>query len=469
MDAVVRWLPAGCSINNSGSLLSAPIARPFVCRLDDFKSGNDTPSNLLERCLATIAEIEPQVHAFVHYDASRARQAAALATARWRDGKPLSRIDGMPVGIKDIIETFDMPTQMGSAVYEGWCSHRDAASVSALREAGAVLVGKTVTTEFAMSVPGPTRNPWDLRRTPGGSSSGSAAAVCSGMVSAGIGTQVLGSILRPASFCGCVGFKPSLGAINRGGTHDGASQSVHGVLAASIDDAWVLLREIANRVGGDPGYPGLIGPDHTPAPTKPRRLAVLETPGWAKAASSAVEAFESAASRLARSGVELMRRKDHPVIERVEEAIMRAMPVTQLVNGWEGRWPLNAYRARDASKLSVFALQRLARAEKMTLDDYRDALAERARIRTIYASLAAHCDAAICLSATGPAPLGIDSTGDPAFVVAGSCLGVPAISLPVLTVDGLPLGLQLLGFLDADADLIAAARWVEQWLTTAIQ
>ncbi len=372
----------------------------------------------------------------------------------------------MPVGVKDIIETFDMPTQMGSPLYEGWCSQRDAASVTALREAGAVVVGKTVTTEFAMAVPGPTRNPWDLRRTPGGSSSGSAAAVCSGMVSAGLGTQVLGSILRPASFCGCVGFKPSLGAINRGGSHDNASQSVHGVLAASIDDAWVVLGEIANRVGGDPGYPGLIGPEHTPEPQKPRRLAVLETPGWSKAASAAVEAFESAATRLARSGVQLMRRKEHSVIEQVENAIVRAMPVTRAVNGWEGRWPLNAYRARNASKLSDFALERLARAEKMTLADYRDALAERARIRTIYASLAAQCDAAICLAATGPAPMGLDSTGDPAFVVAGSCLGVPAISLPVLSVDGLPLGLQLLGFLDADAALIAAARWVEALLTT---
>ncbi len=447
--------------------MSVPVARPFFPLRGDFESGKDTPSAFLERCLATIAEIEPQVKAFVHYDVARAREAAALASARWHDGRPLSPIDGMPVGIKDIIETFDMPTQMGSALYEGWCSKRDAASVTALREAGAVVVGKTVTTEFAMSVPGPTRNPWDLRRTPGGSSSGSAAAVCSGMVSAGLGTQVLGSILRPASFCGCVGFKPSLGAINRGGTHDGASQSVHGVLAASIDEAWVVLREIANRVGGDPGYPGLIGPEHTPAPQKPRRLALLETPGWSKAAPGAIEAFEVAATRLARSGVQLMRRKDNPVIEEVEKAIQRAMPVTQLVNGWEGRWPLNAYRARNASKLSEFALERLARADKMTLADYRDALAERARIRLTYASLAAHCDAAICLAATGPAPMGLESTGDPVFVVAASCLGVPAISLPVLTVDRLPMGLQLLGFLDADAALIAAARWVEELLTTA--
>ena len=147
----------------------------------------------------------------------------AMSTARWQTGKPLSPIDGMPVGVKDIIETRDFPTENGSAFFKGWHANRDAASVTALREAGAVVLGKTVTTEFATAPPGPTRNPWDPRRTPGGSSSGSAAAAATGMMPAGLGTQVLGSILRPASFCGCVGFKPSLGAINRGGSHDGLS------------------------------------------------------------------------------------------------------------------------------------------------------------------------------------------------------------------------------------------------------
>ena len=179
--------------------------------------------------------MEPEIGAFVHRNEEAAREAAALSTRRWRDGKPLSRIDGMPVGIKDIVETIDMPTEMGSPLYKGWQSGRDAATVAALREAGAVIVGKTVTTEFAATYPGGTRNPWDLKRTPGGSSSGSAAGVAAGMISAGLGTQVVGSIMRPASFCGCVGFKPSLGAINRGGSHD------------------ALLAKLRRRVGGEPG------------------------------------------------------------------------------------------------------------------------------------------------------------------------------------------------------------------------
>ncbi len=444
--------------------MSRPVLRAFFSSVADFKAGKDTPSAFLERCLATLDEIEPQVLAFVHCDAAGARAAAASSTARWRAGTPLSPIDGMPVGVKDIIETADLPTEMGSALYKGWRSGRDAASVMALREAGAVVLGKTVTTEFATAPPGPTRNPWDLRRTPGGSSSGSAAAAASGMVAAGLGTQVLGSILRPASFCGCVGFKPSLGAINRGGSHDALSQSVHGALAASIEDSWMMLREIADRAGGDPGYPGLIGPALPPPAQKPRRLAVLETPGWAKALPAAKAAFAVALEAMGQAGVTLVRRNDNAAVARAETALERALPVSQQVNTWESRWPINTYRARDPSKLTRFALDRVAEAERMTLAQYRERLAERTQIRAVYAALAAECDAAVTLSATGPAPLGLESTGDPVFVVAGSCLGVPAISLPVLEAEGLPLGLQLLGFLDADAGLVGTASWVRDRL-----
>src|ERR1700748_450182 len=162
-----------------------PAMRSYVAAQQDFRAGKDSPSAFLERCLATLAEVEPQVLAFVHYDAGAAREAASRSTKRWAAGKPLSPIDGMPVGVKDIIETRDFPTENGTAFYKGWMSNRDAASVTALREAGAVILGKTVTTEFATAPPGPTHNPWDLRRTPGGSSSGSAGAAGRGMTAAG--------------------------------------------------------------------------------------------------------------------------------------------------------------------------------------------------------------------------------------------------------------------------------------------
>ena len=193
-----------------------------------------------------------------------ARAAADRSSERWRAGKPLSPIDGMPVGIKDIIETVDMPTQMGSPLFAGWRSEKDAACVRALRDAGAVILGKTVTTEFAASEPRGTRNPWNIAHTPGGSSSGSAAAVAAGIVSAALGTQVIGSTIRPASFCGCVGFKPSVNALNREGSHDYQSQSCTGILGASLADVWQIAHEIVARVGGDAGTPGLQGPDTLP-------------------------------------------------------------------------------------------------------------------------------------------------------------------------------------------------------------
>jgi Asp-tRNA(Asn)/Glu-tRNA(Gln) amidotransferase A subunit family amidase len=384
---------------------------------------------------------------------------------RWRAGQPLSVIDGMPIGIKDIIETIDMPTQNGSALFAGFASERDAASVAALREAGAVIVGKTVTTEFASTEPRETRNPWDLTRTPGGSSSGSAAAVAVGAITVGIGTQVIGSILRPASFCGCFGFKPTVGAINRGGSYDGLSQSVHGTLAASLPEAWRVAYEIAQRAGGDPGFPGLYGPATSPDPVRPKKLAMLETDGWPVATTSAKQALATALAKLGSAGIEIVTRHDDARVAAVESAIENARELSIAINAWEWRWPINTYRARDAGKLSKSMLDRGAKAEAMSLDDYRRDIDGRARRRAAYRALAELFDACITLSAPGAAPVGLGWTGDPVFVVPGSMLGIPTLSLPVLADDGLPLGLQLMGFADRDAPLFAAAAAVLAILT----
>src|SRR5579863_7426927 len=257
-----------------------PAKRSYLAANADFASGRDTPRQFLERSLELLDYWEPQIGAFVVTALPAARDAAEQSSERWRNGTPRSAIDGMPVGIKDIIETVDMPTEMGSPLFKGWRSEKDAASVRALREAGAVILGKTVTTEFAASEPRGTRNPWNTAHTPGGSSSGSAAAVGAGIVSAALGTQVIGSTIRPASFCGCVGFKPSVNALNREGSHDYQSQSCTGILGAALDDVWQVAHEIVARVGGDAGTPGLQGPVSLPPAQKPRRLAVLETAGW---------------------------------------------------------------------------------------------------------------------------------------------------------------------------------------------
>ncbi len=280
-----------------------------------------------------------------------------------------------------------------------------------MREAGAVIVGKTVTTEFAASEPRGTRNPHDLHRTPGGSSSGSAAGVAAGMISAGLGTQVIGSTVRPASYCGCIGFKATVGALNRGGSYDGLSQSATGVLAAALEDAWQVAYEIAARAGGDPGYPGLFGPASAPAARKPRRLAFLETAGWATASADAKQAMTDALARFRSAGIDVLTRQSHVKVAEVEAAIAQARELSMRINGWESRWPLNTYRERDASKLSQVMLARLAEAEAMSLDDYRKDLALRDQTRALYAELAAECDACVSLSAPAAAPIGLEFDG----------------------------------------------------------
>src|SRR3974377_249377 len=197
--------------------IKTPVMRPYLPATTQCAAGKDSPRDFLERCLTSLEDWEPKIRAFVTLDLAAARAQADASTKRRRAGTPLSPIDGMPVGIKDIIETIDMPTQNGSPLFAGFRSERDGASVAALREAGGVIIGKTVTTEFASIEPRGTRNPWDTARTPGGSSSGSAAAVAVGAISAGLGTQVLGSILRPAGFCGCFRVKPTGGATHCGG------------------------------------------------------------------------------------------------------------------------------------------------------------------------------------------------------------------------------------------------------------
>jgi Asp-tRNA(Asn)/Glu-tRNA(Gln) amidotransferase A subunit family amidase len=437
--------------------------RGYVSLGSDFRSGKTTPRAYLDDSLKRIAQLDPDIGAFVATNPDGARKAADASTARWRDGKPRSTIDGMPIAVKDVIETADMPTGQGSPMWEGTITRRDSAAVHALREAGAVIVGKTTTTEFAASHPfHKTRNPHDGTRTPGGSSSGSAAAVGSGMVPAGLGTQVVGSILRPASFCGAVGFKPSVGAINRSGSFDHFSQSCQGAIGATLADTWAVLRAIADRAGGDPGHVGLSGDVNFSRRNKPARLAILETSGWSAASEGARAAFADAKQKLAAAGVELRGRKDDPEIEAVEQALTDALPLTQTINAWEGRWPLNTYADLDRGKLSAPALDRLKTAEAMTQREYGELLARRDAVRAAYEKAATRYDSFVALGACGAAPVGLGSTGNTIMNAPASLLGCPALTLPVLADEGLPLGLQLLGGRGRDAALFETASWVAE-------
>src|SRR3954452_21252809 len=346
-------------------LQKKPAMRPFLSASKRFADGTDTPRAFLEKCLSELAAREPQVGAFVNLDLDGARAAADLSTVRWREAAQLSPIDGMPIGIKDIIETVDMPTEMGSPLFAGWRSQKDAACVSALRQAGAVIVGKTVTTEFAATVPRGTRNPWNLAHTPGGSSSGSAAAVGCGMISVGLGTQVIGSTLRPASYCGCFGFKPTVNALNREGCHDYQSQSCTGILAASLEDTWQVAYEIVTRVGGDAGTPGLVGPSKAPAAARPRRLVFLETSGWPSASEMAQACMQEALQRLKSAGIEVVTRLDDAKVAAIENELAGAFALSNKINSWETRWFISGCRDRDASKLSRGMQERLQQSETL--------------------------------------------------------------------------------------------------------
>jgi len=432
--------------------------RPWLAATAAFRDGSDSPRDFLERCIAVIEARDPEVGAFVATNLERARADADAAGARWKAGQPQSAVDGMPIGIKDIMETADMPTEQGSPLFAGWRGGRDCAAVAALREAGAVIIGKTVTTEFAATEPRGTCNPWDASRTPGGSSSGSAAAVGIGMVPAALGSQVIGSIIRPASYCGVFGYKPSVGGINRGGSFDGFSQSCTGVLAATLADIWAVTRAITASVGGDAGHPGVRGPMTLPDAKKPARLAMLKTTGWDVAAEEAKAALAGACDALRAAGIEIVDARSHDGVAAAEAAIEDATPLSRRINAWEGHWPLNTYaRDMDRDGLSGEMRDRLAIAESMTQSEYRDLTGRRDESRKTYGKLSGDIDACVTLSAPGAAPVGIGSTGNPIFTVPTSFLGIPTVTLPVLRAEGLPLGLQVIGFADRDAELFAAA------------
>jgi len=271
---------------------------------------------------------------------------------------------------------------------------------------------------------------------------------------------VIGSTIRPASFCGCIGYKPSVNAINREGSHDYQSQSCTGILGASLEDTWQVAYEIVTRVGGDAGTPGLQGPDTLPAAEKPRSLAVLETTGWDSASASAKQQFGECVARLKSAGIEIRTRHNDGKVAALETGVVNAAELAHRCNGWETRWFFRAMRGRDTAKLSRNISERSQKYEDLTLAEHRADLKERARVRAVYAALASTCDSCIALAAPSNAPEGIGYTGNPEFAVPASLLGVPALSLPLFEVDGMPLGLQVIGFFDRDADAFAIAAWL---------
>ncbi len=437
------------------------LARPYVSLADAFAAGRDSPRDYLERCLDAMGAYEPSVRAFVAADPEQARRQADAAAQRWRAGAALSPIDGVPVAIKDMIETVDFPTEMNSPIYRGWSSRRDAAAVWALRQAGAVVLGKTVTTEFACSNSGPTRNPYDSTRTSGGSSSGSAAAVGSGMAALALGTQTHASTIRPAGYCGAYGLKATFGALHTGGvTPLGPTLDHLGVFGASLADLWAGAMAIARRVGGSPPHRGLQGPETAPPARKPGTLVRLEMRGWAETPAASQAEFETAVDRLARAGIRIVGRRDDAEIEALEREIADLQEWSLDLLAWETRWPLAAYRAHGDETVGERIHDLLNRAANMDADRYEQALARRHRLRSMVAALACRVDGFVALASSGPAIQDHGFTGSRSYATPWTMVGGPAFSLPLLAADGLPLGLQLAGFADNDAALCGIAGFI---------
>ncbi len=437
----------------------------FARAVPEMLTGKLTPRDLLERCLERVTARDGEVKAFVTLNIEGARAAADAATARYRAGKPLSSVDGCPVGIKDIMDTFDLPTQMGSPAFKGWQPAYDAACVHALRQGGAVIVGKTVTTAFACGSTNVTRNPHDETRTPGGSSSGSAAAVGAGMVPVALGTQTQGSVLRPAAYCGAFGFKPTHGVLPMQGVHPITLTHDHlGVIGATLDDVWRIASHIS-LAQGSPGSAPLDGAaEAPPAARKPRRLIRLHLQAWEKEVEPATrDAFEAMIERLKREGVEIVDRNSSKDVAEFERAldggyIERSIELTT----YEMKWPYEQYVKKFGDLLEKRVLDRMAVAATMTPAHYAGLLAGRLAMREQAHKTLAGSDGFITLTAPSPAPVARDHTGSRAYQIYATFLGIPAFSLPLLTVDKMPLGVQLIGVAGEDGSLAATAHWLTQ-------
>lgn len=408
-------------------------------------SGLVTSRALVEAALRRYDETEPAIHAFAWLDRERALARADAADRRVAARGPLGLLHGVPVGVKDIIDTAGIPTERGCAAFSGRVPERDAALVAHLERAGAIVLGKTVTAELAFFHPGPTRNPHDHSRTPGGSSMGSAASVAAGVVPAAVGTQTNGSVIRPAAFCGVAGVKPTHGRVSLDGVFPFAPTLDHpGPLARTVEGcAWLLA-----GMTGEPLASWWAAREATP------RFAALRTADWDSADEAMRARFQADVDAIASHGGPV----EWPEPPRGLDA---GPQVLATIMAYECVRTVAASVAGREDRVSAVALALFERGRAISDATYREALEERERLRAAYAGWVAPYDAVLTPPALGEAPAP-ETTGDPRFCSRWSLLGVPAATVPTgRGPHGLPLGLQLVGSAGEDARLLAAAAWVE--------
>ncbi len=419
-------------------------------------------AHLVEACLARIREVEPVVQAWQYLDEQHALAQARSRDADRAEGRAIGPLHGVPVGVKDIIDTADMPTEDGTVLHAGRMPARDATVVALLRAAGAVILGKTVTTECATYAPGKTRNPHDATRTPGGSSSGSAAAVAAGMVPLAIGTQSNASIVRPAAYCGVFGFKPSQGLISRHGILKlSRSLDCVGVFARELQDIALITEQLIAFDDQDPDtQPRARLPllrTWAEEPPLPPRLAFVKTPVWERTEPATRDAFAELTAALGAQVEEVALPESAGQAWAWHRTIMEAEMALNLDLEWE----------KGRAQLSTSLHAQLERGRALTALEYQRARAKVPRLTDGFGELFANFDALLTPAAAGTAPAA-DSTGDPSFGTLWTLCGMPALSLPLMTgLDGLPLGVQLVGPRGGDARLLRTARWLQHRVQAA--
>jgi Asp-tRNA(Asn)/Glu-tRNA(Gln) amidotransferase A subunit family amidase len=426
----------------------------------DIREGRITSVELTTDCLARVEEVDADVQAWAFLDREHALGQAAAADAHRRDGKPLGPLHGVPIGIKDIFDTGDMPTELGSPLWAGRTPRRDAAAVARLRAAGAVIMGKTVTTEYAYFHPGKTRNPHDRERTPGGSSSGSAAAVAAAMVPGAIGSQTNGSVIRPAAFCGVVGFKPTHGLIPRSGALMLSRTLDHvGLFARSVEDVALLAEVLAGFDEEDPDTRPVARPPFAAVaasePPLPPRFAFVRSPAWKHAEPVTGAAFAELVDALGEqaSEVELGASFEHAIGSH--RTIMEVEMAHNLHRDYE----------QGHDQLSDQLRRLIERGRDYKAVDYTRAVAAIGPLNEALAAVFDEHDAILTPAAPGEAPRGLDSTGNPVFCTTWTYLGTPAVTLPLLRSQaGLPIGVQLVARRGNDARLLRTARWLVRTL-----
>ncbi len=422
------------------------------------RDGDVTSEQLTQACLDRIQEIEDSIGAWAFLDPDYALSQARDADLAQREGKALGPLHGVPVGIKDIFDTEDMPTEDGTVLHAGRQPDVDARAVALLREAGAIIIGKTVTTELAVYSPAKTKNPCDPARTPGGSSSGSAAAVAAHMVPLAIGTQTNGSVIRPASYCGVYGYKPTHGLISR---HLVLQQSRPldqvGVFARTVEDVALLAQQLIAFDELDPdtrphARPNLVETAAAEPPVPPQ-FAFIKTPMWDQADKETQEAFSELVDHLGENveEVTLPEAFDHAV--SWHRTIMEADLARSFRHEYE----------KGKDKLSGILCEMIERGRACLAVDYNDAVGRIPLLNTILGEVFAKYDAILTPATSGEAPVGLESTGNPIFCTIWTLCGTPAITLPLLQgASGMPIGVQLVGPKGDDARLLRTARWLEK-------